>query len=138
MSNELYIPSTNPEAMTEALWEFSRPLSVRKPGEITQGLFPAYQDAKGGKWLVVHPDCWINIHPEADCSRVEKLLLPLVENGTLSAETLSGLRKLVDANRGGRIQLYEDGFPPEIKAQGRTRLDMMDAGLWVNPLIPTP
>lgn len=135
MKTELYISSTRPEDMSAALWELSRPASMRKADEVTRMLFPTHEDPKGGKWLVVDPERVVNIHPKADLGAIADLLQPLIDTKQLPPDTLTNLRLLVDATRGDLIMLYRDAFPPEIKAQAKTREQMIDEGLIIEPNI---
>lgn len=140
---KLFVPASDALAMSMALYELHRPLSIRDPRDGTTSLFRAVKATDKSLWLEVDTELTIRVHPLASFGSVATFLQPYESSGALPAGTLEGLSAYVEANRGLRIVVYE-AFPALFKLKdtdnptglGRTFEQMIQEKRLPNPTLP--
>lgn len=127
-----YVPTSSAAfgPLTQALWELSRPESVRAADEVTDEMFGSVTMSDGSVWLEVDTDLDIPVHPDAILDGIADVMLPWIERGQLPANTNTELAAFVQSRRGLRMNPYEDGFPPLFKSLSKTREELESLGLW--------
>jgi hypothetical protein len=123
----IYVPSSAAEELSRELWALSRPATVSQPGD-TEFMFGWTDDIVGQRWIEVHDDFSIIIHPDAELGGIAQVLQPWIDAGRLPADTGTQLATLLDSKRGQRVVIY-DVFPQLFKDMGKTYEQMVAAGL---------
>ena len=131
---KLFVPGADALAMSMALYELHRPLSIRDPQDGTTALFGVREAADKSLWLAVDTALEIRIHPLASLNTIAAILQPFEADGRLPAGTLAGLAAYVEAHRGQRIVVY-DAFPDYFKAQALDEAQMIEQGKLSTPAI---
>lgn len=126
MSEIVYIPAPEAEALTAALWDLSDP----NPTRGTTGLFAVVEALDKSKWLIVCKKTTLPVHDQANLNGIAKLVQPLVENKTLAANTMEVLQVRLDTVKEHRQRLNVfEAMPDEIKAMARDLPAMIEEGL---------
>lgn len=123
----LYLPSSAAEELSKALWELSRPSSLQSAND-TKLMFGWIDDTQGKRWMQIHDDFAIIVHPIAELGKIADILQPWIDDGHLPATTNAELAALIEANRGQRLVIYS-AFPQLFKDMSKTEQEMIDAGL---------
>lgn len=109
----IYIPSSVAELLSAALWNLASP-----PGQRTMNatslMFDWEDDLQGQRWLKVHDDFSIFIHPDAELGAITAILQPWIDVGHLPADTNAQLTALIESKRDQRLVAY-DAFPALFK-----------------------
>lgn len=121
-----YVPSSAAENLSIALWELSRPASLQQQGDTTM-MFGWIDDTQGNRWLEVHDDFSIIIHPEAELGNIAGILQPFIINNQLPIDILDNLNMLVSVSRGKRLIVW-DAFPQLFKDLSKTYEQMIEEG----------
>ena len=132
MSELLYIPAAQADALSRALFRLER---VPLPGEVTQSVFTSITDLRGEKWLCVVPSYSLHVREDAELNGIADILQPWIEGGHLPAETNTQLAALIESKRGQSLVVY-DAFPQLFKDMSKTRDEMIAAGLLAEPATP--
>lgn len=140
---KLFVPGADALAMSMALYELHRPLSIRDPQDGTTALFSTVEAADKSLWLVVDTELTIRVHPLASFEAVAAFLQSYEDSGALPAGTLEELSAYVEANRGQKLVVYE-AFPALFKLAdtdnptglGRTFEQMIQEKRLPNPTLP--
>lgn len=127
MSSRVYVPASEAQAMSEALFALSRPAAVRLENEVTNARCACEKDTGGNTWLVVNTATQILIHPQAELNDIATHLQPLEDDGRLPAGTIEGLAVFVSAHRGQTITMW-DAFPTYFKTNSLTYEQMLEQG----------
>jgi hypothetical protein len=122
-----YIPASAAEPLSAALWNLASPSAQRKEGA-TSFMFGWVDDAKGGRWLEVHDDFSILVHPEAVLDGLASIFRPFIDAGQMPPNANKFLAAFITFKRGKRLVIY-DAFPQFFKDQAKTYEQMVDAGL---------
>jgi hypothetical protein len=109
-----YVPSSAAEPLSAALWNLASPPGQRAEGA-TSLMFGWVDDLHGQRWLEVHDDFSIIVHPDAVLGPIASILQPWVGQGLAQAD-IDALAALVLASRGQRLTLW-DAFPALFKDQ---------------------
>lgn len=137
---KLFVPGADALAMSMALYELHRPLSIRDPQDGTTALFSTVEAADKSLYLAVDTELTIRVHPLASFEAVSGYLQPYESAGALPAGTLAALSARVEALRGNRMVVYDE-FPPLFKQPtaehpegvARTLEEMIAAGKLPQP-----
>lgn len=132
MSEPLYIPASQADALSRALFRLER---VPLPGEVTQSVFTTVIDLHGEKWLCVVPSYSLRVREDAELNGIADILQPWIDEGHLPTDTNTELAALVESKRGSRLVVY-DAFPQLFKSMAKTREEMIAAGLLAEPAAP--
>lgn len=124
-----YVPSSQAEPLSDALWALTRPPQVRDPKD-TSKMF-GWVDG----WLVVDTTFTIPVHAESELDGIADILRPWIEEGYLPPDTNATLAAFIESKRGQMLTVY-DAFPQLFKDMSKTQQEMIDAGLLANPLLP--
>jgi hypothetical protein len=123
----IYVPSSAAEVLSRELWALSRPTTVSQPGD-TEFMFGWTDDIVGQRWIEVHDDFSIVIHPDAELGGIADIIQPWIDAGQLPSDTNAQLAALLDSKRGQRLVVY-DAFPQLFKDMSKTYEQMVAAGL---------
>jgi len=123
----IYVPSSAAEALSRELWALSRPSTISQPGD-TEFMFGWIDDVVGQRWIEVHDDFSIIIHPDAELGGIADILQPWIDAGDLPSDTNAQLAAILDSKRGQRLVVY-DAFPQLFKDMGKTYEQMVASGL---------
>jgi hypothetical protein len=123
----IYVPSSAAEALSRELWALSRPSTISQPGD-TEFMFGWIDDVVGQRWIEVHDDFSIVIHPDAELGGIADILQPWIDAGDLPIDTNTQLAAFIESKRGQRLVVY-DAFPQFFKNMGKTYEQMVAAGL---------
>jgi hypothetical protein len=123
----IYVPSSAAEELSRELWALSRPATVSQQGD-TEFMFGWIDDIVSQRWIEVHDDFSIVIHPEAELGGIANILQPWIDAGRLPSDTNTQLAVLLDSKRGQSLIVY-DAFPQLFKDMGKTYEQMVAAGL---------
>lgn len=131
-----YVPSSQAEPLSDALWALTRPPQVRDPND-TSKMFGWVDDLQtpSQRWLMVDTTFAIRVHENAVIDGIADILQPWIDDGYLPADTNTNLAAFVESKRGQMLTVY-DAFPQLFKDMSKTRQEMVDAGLLANPLLP--
>jgi hypothetical protein len=123
-----YVPSSQAQPLSDALWNLTRPPQVRAPQDTTS-LFPWIDDLQtpSKRWLVVDTTFTIRVHAEAELDGIANILQPWIDEGYLPTDTNTTLAAFVESKRGQMLTVY-DAFPQLFKDLSKTREEMIDAG----------
>lgn len=113
-----YIPVSSQavgDALSVALWRFTRPPQVREPDEVDDCMFGVVVDAGGQWYLEVEDDFEIGVHALAEIDGIADILL----GAGLSQDEVDQIAALVIALRGQRMRPY-DYFPAVFKTAAKT------------------
>jgi len=130
-----YVPSSQAEPLSDALWALTRPPQVRDPKD-TSKMFGWVDDLQtpSKRWLVVDTTFTIPVHAEAELDGIADILQPWIDDGYLPADTNTNLAVFVESKRGELLTVY-DAFPQLFKDMSKTTQEMIDAGWLANPAI---
>jgi hypothetical protein len=128
-----YIPAPLGQALSEKLWQLTRPAGVQQAGDATTHLFDWVADKTGAIWMIADDQFSIPVHAEAELDGIADILQPFIDAGALPPDTNAVLGAFVESKRGQRLVVYE-AFPAFFKAQAKTLEEMIDAGLLAQPL----
>ena len=123
----LYIPSSVAELLSGELWSLNCPPSVQGNNS-TKYLFGWIDDVNGQRWIEVHDDFSILVHPDAELGGIAAILQPWIDQGHLPSDTNTQLAALIELKRGHRLVVY-DAFPQPFKDMAKTHEQMIAAGL---------
>lgn len=123
----IYVPSSAAEELSRELWALSRPSTISQPGD-TEFMFGWIDDVVGQRWIEVHDDFSIIIHPDAELGGIAQILQPWIDAGDLPSDTNAQLAAFIESKRGQRLVVY-DAFPQFFKDMGKTYEQMIAAGL---------
>jgi hypothetical protein len=123
----IYIPSSAAKELSRELYALARPSSIHNEGD-TEFMFGWIDDVVGQRWIEVHDDFSIIIHPDAELGGIADILQPWIDAGDLPSDTNAQLATLLDSNRGQRLVVY-DVFPQLFKDMAKTHEQMVAAGL---------
>lgn len=84
------------------------------------------------RWIEVDTEFEIPVHPEAELGGIATVLQPWIDEGSLPSDTNTQLAALVESLRGQRLVVY-NAFPQLFKDMGKTRDEMVSAGLIQTP-----
>ena len=127
----LYVPtsgSTVAAALSAALWGLSRPPQVRRPNEVTTGLFGFITCRDGSVWLQVDTEFDIPIHQDAILDGIADIMQPWIDAQLIPADTNTLLENIINSHRGQRLIAW-DAFPEFFKEKSQTREQLIDLGL---------
>ena len=122
-----YIPSSVAEELSRELWSIARPSTIRHDGD-TEFMFGWTNDLNGQRWMKVHDDFSIIVHPDAELGGIAAILQPWIDAGHLPADTNTQLAAIIDSKRGQRLVVY-DALPQLFKDMAKTHEQMVAAGL---------
>lgn len=122
-----YIPSSVAEDLSRELWSLARPITIRHEGD-TEFMFGWTDDVVGQRWIEVHDDFSIIVHPDAELGGIAAILQPWIDQGHLPSDTNTQLAALVESKRGQQLVVY-DAFPQLFKDMAKTHEQMVAAGL---------
>jgi hypothetical protein len=123
----IYVPSSAAEELSRELWALSRPTTIHQSGD-TEFMFGWIDDLSGQRWIEVHDDFSIVIHPDAELGGIANILQPWIDAGDLPSDTNAQLAAFIESKRGQRLVVY-DAFPQFFKDVGKTYEQMVAAGL---------
>jgi len=123
----IYVPSSAAEALSRALYALARPLTIHQLGD-TEFMFGWTDDMNGQRWIEVHDDFSIVVHPDAELGGIAQILQPWIDAGDLPSDTNTQLAALLDSKRGQRLVVY-DAFPQFFKDMSKTYEQMVADGL---------
>lgn len=123
----IYVPSSAAEELSRELWALSRPSTISQLGD-TEFMFGWIDDIVGQRWIEVHDDFSIIIHPDAELGGIAQILQPWIDAGDLPSDTNAQLAAFIESKRGQRLVVY-DAFPQFFKDMGKTYEQMIAAGL---------
>ena len=130
-----YVPSSQAEPLSDALWALTRPPQVRDPKD-TSKMFGWVDDLQtpSKRWLVVDTTFTIPVHAEAELDGIADILQPWITEGYLPPDTNATLAAFIESKRGQMLTVY-DAFPQRFKDLSKTQQEMVDAGLLANQAI---
>jgi len=131
-----YVPSSQAEPLSDALWALTRPPHLRDPKD-TSKMFGWVDDLQtpSKRWLVVDTTFTIPVHAEAELNGITEILQPWIDDGYLPSDTNATLAAFIESKRSKMLTVY-DAFPQLFKDLSKTQQEMIDAGLLANPLLP--
>jgi len=94
-----YIPSSAAEELSRALYALARPLTIRQEGD-TEFMFGWIDDANNQRWIEVHDDFSIVVHPDAELGPIADILQPWIDAGKLPPDTNTQLAAVIESKRG--------------------------------------
>lgn len=124
-----YIPASAAELLSSSLWSLARPV---RSGDVTQFMFGWIDATDNSRWIEVDTEFEIPVHPEAELGGIATVLQPWIDEGSLPSDTNTQLAALVESLRGQRLVVY-NAFPQLFKDMGKTRDEMVSAGLIQTP-----
>jgi hypothetical protein len=127
----IYVPSSAAEKLSRELWALSCPTTIHQSGN-TEFMFGWIDDLSSQRWIEVHDDFSIIIHPDAELGGIADILQPWIDAGNLPIDTNTQLATFIESKRGQRIIVYE-AFPQLFKDMGKTYEQMITAGLLIDP-----
>jgi hypothetical protein len=125
-----YVPSSAAATLSAALWNLASPPEQRAEGA-TSLMFGWVDDLHGQRWLEVHDDFSIIVHPAAVLDGIADILQPWVGQGLVQAD-IDALEALVLASRGQRLTLW-DAFPTLFQELSMDEAGMVAAGKLSEP-----
>lgn len=130
-----YVPSSQAEPLSDALWALTRPPQVRDPKD-TSKMFGWVDDLQtpSKRWLMVDTTFAIRVHEQAVFDGITDILQPWIDQGYLASDTNTNLAVFVESKRGEMLTVY-DAFPQLFKDMSKTTQEMVDAGLLANQAI---
>ncbi len=130
-----YVPSSQAEPLSDALWALTRPPQARDPKD-TSKMFSWVDDLQtpSKRWLVVDTTFTIPVHLEAELNGIADILQPWIDEGYLPADTNDTLAAFIESKRGRALTVY-DAFPQLFKDMSKTTQEMINAGWLANPAI---
>ena len=130
-----YVPSSQAEPLSDALWALTRPPQVRDPKD-TSKMFGWVDDLQtpSKRWLVVDTTFTIPVHAEAELDGIVDILQPWIEEGYLPPDANATLAAFIESKRGHMLTVY-DAFPQLFKDMSKTTQEMIEAGWLANPAI---
>lgn len=126
-----YIPTSNETvtvALSEALWNLSRPVNVQG-SDTTAQMFGTMIDTQGDSWLEALEEFEIPVHPDAEIDSIAAILQPWIDSGDIPADTNENLAALIEASKGKQLIVY-DAFPQFFKDQSKSQDDLIQLGLF--------
>ena len=132
----LYVPSSAAIELSSALWDLSRPPSVRQPND-TSMMFGWVDDLQAQRWIVVDTEYTIPVHPDAELGGIASVLQRWIDSGHLPADTLEVLGALIESVRGQSLVVY-DAFPAYFKGLALNYEQMVTLGHLPSPSLPAP
>lgn len=128
-----YVPSSQAQPLSDALWNLTRPPQVRASQDTTS-LFPWIDDLQtpSKRWLVVDTTFTIPVHAEAELDGIADILQPWIDAGHLPADTNATLGTFIESKRGQMLTVY-DAFPQLFKDLSKTYQEMITAGWLTEP-----
>jgi hypothetical protein len=126
-----YIPSSAAEELSRALYALARPPTIRQEGD-TEFMFGWTDDVNNQRWIEVHDDFSIVVHPDAELGPIADILQPWIDGGKLPPDTNTQLAAFIKSKRGQRLVVW-DAFPQLFKDMSKTYEQMIAAGLLAEP-----
>lgn len=108
--------------------------------DVTEYLFGWVTDLHGEGWLVANDQYSMKIHPAAVMDKINVLLQPWIDAGTLPDDTLAVLAATVEDHKasGEPLNVY-GAFPQYFKDISKDRAAMITEGYLSNdPTLPPP
>ena len=127
-----FVPGTQVEPLTQALWRLAVPAPETGATDKMFEVVTALDD--GATWLMVDTTFNIRVHELAVFDGIADILHPWIADGSLPADTNEVLAAFVESKRGQDLTVYE-AFPQLFKDMSLTTAQMIASGKLASPSI---